>query len=148
MGDAVVTTRILDGDRERTCAALAELPGPLLAGVDAPVVTAEEKAALRNRTGAAAVDMESHKLARAAERLGVPFVAWRVVSDEAGTSLPRAAVAGFSNSGEPNIGAVLAALARRPFELPALIRTGRDAARAHRTLRAFRKDQRANYLVR
>ena len=80
--------------------------------------------------------MESHLAAAAAARLGVPFAVLRAVSDAADDDLPVAAQAGFSPDGRTNIAAVLAALARRPGEFPALIRTARNAGKALAALEA------------
>ena len=78
--------------------------------------------------------METHAVARAARAAGLPFAVVRAVSDSAAFALPRAAQAGFKADGEPDVGAVIAALVRRPWELPALIRTAVDAERAFRSL--------------
>lgn len=47
-----------------------------------------QKRKLRDLYGASAVDMEAAAVARGAEVRGVQFGAWKVVSDEAGFSLP------------------------------------------------------------
>ncbi len=94
----------------------------------------EDKAALRAAGGARIVDMESHKVAHAAARAGVPFAVARAVSDTAADALPRCAQAGFRDDGQTDIPAVLRALARRPWELPALIRTAVGAGKAFKTL--------------
>jgi hypothetical protein len=60
--------------------------GPLLTQ-DRVAVTAAEKAVLF-ASGARAVDMEAAAVASQAERLGIPFYCVRVISDEAGYSLP------------------------------------------------------------
>jgi hypothetical protein len=78
--------------------------------------------------------MESHIAARVAARHGLPFAALRVISDAADTTLPPAALAGMRPDGGIAIGAVLASLVQNPAQLPALIRTARDAEKAFRTL--------------
>ena len=103
-------------------------------GSEAPLATAAEKAATFSQTGAVAVDMESHIAARVAERHGLPFAALRVISDMADTTLPPAALAGMRPDGGVAIGAVLGSLLQSPAQLPALIRTARDAEKAFRTL--------------
>lgn len=116
---------------------LDHLPGARLgaiAGSDVMVADAAAKAALHASTGALAVDMESHIAARVAARRGLPFAAARTVSDGADRALPRAAQAGMRPDGGMDVTAVLAALARRPWELPALIRTGLEAEAAFRAL--------------
>jgi len=109
--------------------------GDLAAG-DKIHATAADKRALRQATGAHAVDMESHHVAAAAREWNRPFAVLRVVSDAAARSLPRAAQAGFRADGRPDIAAVLLALAQRPWELPSLIRTGLEAETAFRALAA------------
>lgn len=135
-GDLVIGEAVVAGGQTRPCdpsivAALAQvLPQARrgsLAGGEAMIATAAEKAALRVATGAIAVDMESLAVARAAMAAALPFVVLRAVSDGADHSLPRAALAGFSVTGTPDVAAVIASLARRPWELPALIRTAREA---------------------
>ena len=109
------------------------LPGARLgdfASGGAMVADAAGKARLRRETGAAAVDMESHLVART----GLPFAIVRAVSDPADRSLPHAAQAGFGAEGEADVGAVMGALLRRPYELPALIGVARDAAKAFKAL--------------
>ncbi|MEO7027008.1 MAG: hypothetical protein ABI056_05585 [Caulobacteraceae bacterium] len=119
----------------------ARLPGARrgrIAGVDRPSATVAEKARLRAASGAIAVDMESHRVAAAARAVGLPYAILRAVSDGADRELPRAATAGFAKNGRPNLRAVLLALARRPWELPALIGTARDAGIAFAALRDAR----------
>jgi hopanoid-associated phosphorylase len=96
------------------------------------VADREAKEALRASSGALAVDLESGIAAHVASRHGSPFAAVRCVSDGADRTLPRAAQAGFG--ADPDIGAVLRALARRPWELPALIRTALEAEAGFRAL--------------
>jgi len=143
VGDTVVGVAVAsDGESFETDAAWAtQLAGALpgagrvgFAAGDSIIATLAAKAALRERTGAGAVDMESHLVAAAAARIGVPFAILRVVSDTAHHSLPRAAQAGFTTCGEPDVGAVLRALVQRPWELPALVRTALDAETAFRVL--------------
>ena len=110
-----------------------------LVGVDAPVVGARDKAALHRRTGAAAVDMESHVAARLAALHGLPFAALRVVADPAERSLPPAALVGMRPDGTTDIGAVLRSLGREPRQLVGLVRTGLDARAAFAALKASRR---------
>ena len=104
-------------------------------GADAIIASAAAKSALYSSTGAIAVDMESHIAARVAERHNLPFAILRTISDTADHALPPAALVGMKPDGGVALGAVLASLARNPAQLPALLRTGRDAAKAFAALR-------------
>jgi hopanoid-associated phosphorylase len=106
----------------------------LIAANDRPVADAAAKAALHARTGALAVDMESHVAARVAARHKLPFAALRVISDRAGDSLPPAALVGMRADGAIAVGAVIGSLLRHPLQLPALLRTAREAEAAFRAL--------------
>lgn len=113
------------------------LPGAHLGtviGQDSIAATAAAKAALRQATGASAVDMETHVAARVAARHRLPLLVFRTISDTARETLPPAALVGMSPDGSMALGAVLRSLARRPWQLPALIRTGRNAEVAFRSL--------------
>lgn len=127
-----------DWHRALTAALPQAVPGNLL-GVDAAVAGAPAKALLRARSGAVAVDMESHVAARLAARYGLPFAALRVISDPAERGLPQAALVGMRPDGGTDIGAVLRALARHPADLPGLIRTALDAQAAFRALKISRE---------
>jgi adenosylhomocysteine nucleosidase len=103
-------------------------------GTDEAIATAAAKAALRARTGAAAVDMESHVLADAAPAL--PLLIVRVIADSAADALPPAALVGIKPDGSTDLAAVLRSVLGRPGQIPALMRLGRAAAKAEATLRA------------
>ena len=107
-------------------------PGTVV-GADQIIASATEKAALHAHTGAIAVDMESHIAARVAARHNLPFAILRTISDSADHALPPAALVGMKPDGGVALGAILASLARNPAQLPALIRTGREAASAKTT---------------
>ena len=109
--------------------------GGALAGVDRPVMRADQKLALYAETLARAADMESHVVARAAAAAGVPFVAIRVVSDPSNRSIPRSALAGITGDGRVAGGAVAGALLRRPWECIDMLTLALDAGRAMRRLR-------------
>lgn len=106
----------------------------MIVGADTIIASAAEKAALYAQTGAIAVDMESHIAARVAARHNLPFAILRTISDSADQALPPAALVGMRPDGGVALGAILASLARNPAQLPALIRTGRDASAAFGSL--------------
>lgn len=145
VGDVVVATEVLrprrrwEADaawRERLMASLPKAVAGAVYGSDDMVLHALDKAKLRARGGPALVDMESHVAARVAAGRGLPLAVVRVVSDTAGVSLPPAVREGLKEDGGMNLTGVLGALARDPRQLPALMRTGRDADLAFKTLRA------------
>lgn len=109
-----------------------------LAGSDVAIPDTAAKQALWSTTGALGVDMESHVAARLAADASRRFAAVRAISDGADHSLPPAALKGLRPDGTADVGAVLSALAARPAQLPALLRTAQGAAAAVRTLEAAR----------
>jgi hypothetical protein len=131
-GDVVIDGNVLLVERLGQALPHAHRGG--IVGSDAIAASAAEKRILHERTGAIAVDMESHVAARVAVRKGVPFAALRVISECADDDLPPAALVGMRPDGGMALGAVLASLARNPRQLPALIRTGRQADQAFRSL--------------
>ncbi len=148
-GSVVIARAVDDGETrletapawvERLARSLPHAHLADLAGVDAAVCSTAGKADLRRRTGADAVDMESHVAARLAALHGLPFAALRVVADPADRAVPPAALAGMRHDGSTDIGAVLRSLGRRPGQLPGLIRTALDARAAFRSLTSSRRD--------
>jgi hopanoid-associated phosphorylase len=131
-GDVVIDGNVIAVERLQKALPHAHRGG--IVGNDAIAATAAEKRFLHERTGAIAVDMESHVAARVAVRKGLPFAALRVISDRADDDLPPAALVGMRPDGGMALGAVLASLARNPRQFPALIRTGRQADQAFRSL--------------
>jgi adenosylhomocysteine nucleosidase len=103
--------------------------------IDRVAVTVAEKRELRERTGAAAVDMESAALAGKAREWGVPFHVIRAVSDRAEEDMPldfnlyRGPDGRFSRSR-----IALAALASPFSRVPALLRLDRNCRVAARSL--------------
>jgi adenosylhomocysteine nucleosidase len=118
----------------RLAARLPEAARGVLLGVNAMVAEATQKASLHRTTGAVAVDMESHIVARVARRHRLPFAAARVISDAAHHDLPPAARVGMRLDGGMDLPAVLRSLLANPGQLPALIRTGLEAERGFRAL--------------
>jgi hopanoid-associated phosphorylase len=109
-----------------------------LLGLDAPLLTARDKASLWRSSGACAVDMESHAAALVAQRHGLPFAACRVVLDPAWRSVPQVVLAGMRADGGTALGPLLRALAAAPGELGPLCVLACDAWRARRALARVR----------
>ncbi|MBB5443015.1 MULTISPECIES: phosphorylase [unclassified Paraburkholderia] len=105
-----------------------------MAAVAAPLITAEDKRALHESTGALAVDMESHIAGATAAAHGLPFVVCRAIVDPAWRTLPPAATAGLRDDGTTALGPILRELLRQPSQLGALLRLAGDARAARTTL--------------
>lgn len=110
-----------------------------LAGSDVIVSGPRQKAELQARSGAVAVDMESHVVARAATAHRLPFVALRAIADPATRRMPAAATVAMRAGGGVDAWAVLASLAREPGQLGDLIRIAADARKALVALRRSRR---------
>ncbi len=108
----------------------------LLATVRAPLTSAAAKAALREATGARAVDMESCAVAELASRHGLPFVAVRVIIDDAQAQLPAAVAAATAADGQVAAWRLAAHLLRHPGELAAVWRLARAYSAANASLAA------------
>jgi len=116
--------------RAATCATIA--------AANAPVIEAASKANLRQLTGAAAVDMESHLAASFGTAAGIPVCAVRVISDPAERSLPQLAAYAVRSNGRVDLPAICSGLARNPKQIPLMIKAGLDARIAFATLRRVR----------
>jgi hopanoid-associated phosphorylase len=142
-GTCVIASTILDDEDQRpTDTRWAQrlmriipdaMHGPIL-GVREPIALAEQKSALHRQTGALAVDMESHVVARAAAQHGVPLAAIRVVVDPVERTIPRSALAGARPDGSIDPLAVIRSLARYPRDLLGLVRMSLDTRAARATL--------------
>ena len=104
-------------------------------GASGIAVSPADKAALFRQHGAAAVDLESHIVAAAARRRGVPFIVLRAIADDAARAVPPAALVGLGETGRPAYRAVLRSIARRPAQVPGLLRLALDTRRALTALR-------------
>lgn len=106
-----------------------------IVSVAAVAATVEAKRALSARTGAHAVDMETHAVAMAAAEARLPCLAIRVVSDDADQALPRE-VADLAARRSPfgRLGAAVGAIGRRPSAAIDLWRLWEHAVVDSRTL--------------
>lgn len=147
-GDWVVASSIIDAGTRRPTD--AEWSGKLLrsvpragfapvAGVDAPVSDPKAKREWHCKTGAVAVDMESHLVARLAAAHKLAFAAVRVIVDPVHRSVPAAALAGMRPDGSTDASAVLRALMAAPSEAIGLMRIAADAFLARNSLSRGRR---------
>jgi hopanoid-associated phosphorylase len=108
-------------------------------GVDTPVASPAKKRELRRLSGAAAVDMESHIVARLAAAHGLAFAALRVIVDPADRAIPSAALQGMGAGPQADSAAVMRDLMARPSQLPHLLRITLDAYIARRAMQRLRQ---------
>lgn len=118
----------------RLVAQILEAP---LAGIDRPLASAADKAALRAASGAVAADMESHGVARAAAAAKVPFIVVRAIADAADREIPPAALAALRADGQISFGRLLARLLRHPGESWDLLRLSAAAPTALAALKCI-----------
>lgn len=135
-GDWIVASTIVDADRahptdaawsSRLRDAIRGASFSPIMGVDEPVAEPETKRTLHRRTGAAAVDMESHVVARVAAEHGLAFTALRVIVDPADRTIPPAALLGMGSGARADAAAVLREVIARPAQLSGLLRVSLDA---------------------
>ena len=145
-GSLIVATMVItpEGEKIMTDTAwrnhiMKLTPGPLtiagIAGSDHAVTSPQAKGDLFVATGAAAVDMESHAVARVAIKSGVPFLVLRAIADPAHRAVPVSAMGGLGPDGHTRVLPVLGNLLLRPWELPDLLRLGWDMQKGLRALR-------------
>jgi nucleoside phosphorylase len=103
-------------------------------GLDRLLSSPQGKADAFARTGALAVDMESHHVARAAAARGLPFIAIRAISDRADQALPAIMASFVDQEGRTRMSAVLAALILGRVSVGELLAAGRASRRAHHSL--------------
>jgi adenosylhomocysteine nucleosidase len=127
---------LADAATHRSCAgALGDtLVTQDILGASSIADTVERKAALFRRTGAVAIDTESHLVAAAAAAARIPLLVLRAVADPATRALPPAALIGLDEDGRPVLRRVLRSLLAQPGQLPALIAIALDTRQALRAL--------------
>lgn len=147
-GDCVVASAVIDAtgshptDPTWSRKLLDTIPAahhaPIL-GVNAIVPDPAAKRRLRAATGAAAVDMESHLVARLATAHGLAFAAVRVIVDPADRAVPPAARVAMATDGSTDLASMLWEIAARPSQLAALLRIAADAYVARSALARLRQ---------
>lgn len=108
-----------------------------LVTVAQPVLSAADKAALAERTGAALCDMETHAVASVCAARGVPWLAARIVSDSADETLKPWTVALPVLMEQKRWLAVFGQLASHPQDLPGLLRLAMRMRDLQRLLSQF-----------
>lgn len=96
--------------------------------------TASQKRALREQTGADAVEMESEAIREVSRSLGLPCVTIRAISDAADEDLPLDFNLLLDANQNLRLGKLAAALALSPGKIPGLLRLRRSTRQAARRL--------------
>ena len=110
-----------------------------IVGVDDPVAEPARKRELHRTTGAAAVDMESHHVARVAAEHRLAFAAVRVVVDPAHRTVPPAALINMRPDGRANVLAMMRDVMARPSQIRPLARIAADAFAARTAMTRVRR---------
>jgi adenosylhomocysteine nucleosidase len=101
-----------------------------------PLSNASSKAAARLETGALAVDMEHDIVRNLAQKLNLPMLSIRAISDRADQSLDPDLMRWVDDTGRPKAAALAAGLAKNPLRIRALIRLGRQSRLAAQKMAA------------
>lgn len=105
-----------------------------LVSVKHAVTTPQQKAQLHQSSQAIAVDVESFVVMQIAQAHNFHGLVIRAVLDPSDQTLPPAALDGVNDKGETQFWPVIRGLAKRPQDLPDLIRLGGQNKRACSTL--------------
>jgi adenosylhomocysteine nucleosidase len=112
-----------------------------IVSMDRVAVTSTEKLALREKTGAAAVEMEAAAVSRKAAEWNVPFYSIRAVSDVAQENMPLDFNLYRDKDGRFSRSRIALAAMARPFSaIPALLRLNRHCEMAAESLGDFFAD--------
>lgn len=147
-GDLVISATVIDAEGrhytgspawlERALALVPSCAAGHVYASDRIVETVAEKHRLFGTHNALLADMESHHVARAAERHGLPFLVIRAVSDTAVETLPAGLAAGVDEDGGTRILPILAGLVTGRLGLAAVMQAGRSAGKALQALKRAR----------
>lgn len=144
LGDWVIGTRTCGAfaaecDPQWRTALARQLPGARLGSCYADghlIADSTEKKRLFQSTGALIADMESHRVAKAAASLGVPFAVLRCISDEAAHSLPPAIAVAMRPDGGIALAGILRSIIGNPSQLSDIARVVRQFAAVYSAFQA------------
>jgi adenosylhomocysteine nucleosidase len=138
VGDLVVPEEAVDdatGERFRATPAGGVTPrGVVRTGDEADYGLDDGDVARLRDAGFTALDMETAAIARVCQRRGIPWLAFRAISDMAGdSSLGPVVMTLVDPEGRPRAWPSIRFLLSRPHKIPHLVRLGRDARAATTT---------------
>ncbi|MBI1371301.1 MAG: hypothetical protein GC159_00870 [Phycisphaera sp.] len=137
VGDVVTATRVIDDATGEVFASSGAAgggadadanDGRTLVTVAAVAATPDAKAALRQRTGADLVDMESAAIARVCQQRGLAWTCVRAISDAANDTLPPGVERLVRPDGRANLSAAIVYALTHPHRIPGLSRLGRNTS--------------------
>lgn len=127
------------GWRHRLLQGLGPVTGQVvtgaLVGSDGAVLDEWRRKTLREASGAVAVDMESHAVARVAVEFATPFLAVRAVSDTFRHRVPAWVPGTIQPDGRPRWSTVVSGVLAHPTDITALMRLRTSSRRGLATLR-------------
>lgn len=142
-GDVIIPHHVVIGEKKWATDALlsSQFAGQMvgqgivvhdgtLVGSNEVIMTPQAKKDLQIRTGADAVDMESHIAAEFAAAHSIPFAVVRAISDPAERALPSVTKNSIKPNGDIRIWRIIGKLLLHPWQLPDLIRAGQDSSAA------------------
>jgi nucleoside phosphorylase len=143
VGDIFVPARIEEAEKRSVVicdpilfeSAKPPKPAQTLLSSATIIASSAEKETLSAVAGA--VDMESFTVISAAQKLGIPALAVRVISDTRDQDMPVDFSKSLDERGQVSIGSVLKLLAGQPGKLAALMRLGRQSKLAAEALAHF-----------
>jgi adenosylhomocysteine nucleosidase len=147
-GDVVVASAVRDSHTIRATdptwsrkllTAVPDIRHRPVIGTNSAVLDPKAKRELYLRTGAVAVDMESHLVAQAAHAHNLAFAVVRVVVDPVHREVPEAALMAIGSAGNTEISPALREILAHPSQLSAFISIAFDAYMARRALLRVRR---------
>jgi hypothetical protein len=130
LDSSLVVGDVVLGDCPEAIAAAVRLRRGTIHTADRIVSTPAEKAELSNQTGASVVDMETAPVRAFAQRLQIPYIALRAISDTANQPLDPKLLKLVDPWGRPKPIALAKYLAANPTRISALMKLGRDSGLA------------------
>jgi adenosylhomocysteine nucleosidase len=132
VGDVVVPETVVDGPNDRSYASsplgAAERKGTIL--TDDQLLSDPDAFAALHRRGITALDMETGAIAAVCDRHGVPWTAFRAISDNVDRPVDADVMTMLNRDGTANVGAAVKFIARRPWMIAHLVALARDSNRA------------------
>jgi nucleoside phosphorylase len=136
IADVVFDIESTDADLGARLQSLGATPAKFFCA-ETVATTVAEKAALRARTGADAVEMESKTISEVCRERGIECVTLRAISDSAHENLPLDFNALMTPEHELSSVRIAWAILRAPQRIPALVRLGQNSACAAEQLARF-----------